>query len=146
MNYECSSISFEYSEKDLSRGAFLEVHKIRIILVNKHNKSHELLPALLFSGVFLILRLMLRTVAESFWFWDTCVYLIPQDPRNHKSRVTAGDVTLQDDFIFEYSRVIMVMTRVQKNAFAYSMTTLAATLMNWIFNFYYVKIFLNVYR
>ena len=33
-----------------------------------------------------------------------------------------------------------------KNALAYSATTLAATMMNSIFNFYYVKIFLNVYR
>ncbi|KAJ7387101.1 MFS/sugar transport protein [Desmophyllum pertusum] len=33
-----------------------------------------------------------------------------------------------------------------KNALAYSATTLAATMMNSIFQFYYVKIFLNVYR
>lgn len=33
-----------------------------------------------------------------------------------------------------------------KNALAYSATTLAATMMNSVFNFYYVKIFLNVYR
>lgn len=33
-----------------------------------------------------------------------------------------------------------------KNALAYSATTLAATMMNSIFTFYYVKIFLNVYK
>lgn len=33
-----------------------------------------------------------------------------------------------------------------QNALAYSATTLAATMMNSIFQFYYVKIFLNVYR
>lgn len=33
-----------------------------------------------------------------------------------------------------------------RNALAYSATTLAATMMNSIFQFYYVKIFLNVYR
>ncbi|PFX31711.1 Transmembrane protein 180 [Stylophora pistillata] len=33
-----------------------------------------------------------------------------------------------------------------KNALAYSATTLAATMMNSIFMFYYVKIFLNVYK
>ena len=36
--------------------------------------------------------------------------------------------------------------KLDKNALAYSATTLAATMMNSIFNFYYVKIFLNVYR
>lgn len=36
--------------------------------------------------------------------------------------------------------------KLNQNALAYSATTLAATMMNSIFQFYYVKIFLNVYR
>ncbi|XP_068749576.1 transmembrane protein 180-like [Montipora capricornis] len=36
--------------------------------------------------------------------------------------------------------------KINKNALAYSATTLAATMMNSVFNFYYVKIYLNVYK
>ena len=35
---------------------------------------------------------------------------------------------------------------VNKNAIAYSATTLGATMMNSIFQYYYVKVYLNVYR
>lgn len=35
---------------------------------------------------------------------------------------------------------------IHPNALAYSMTTLGAGMMNSIFNFYYVKLFLNRYR
>lgn len=40
----------------------------------------------------------------------------------------------------------MQSINVNRNALAYSATTLAATMMNSVFQFYYVKIFLNVYR
>ncbi|XP_068677996.1 transmembrane protein 180-like [Montipora foliosa] len=36
--------------------------------------------------------------------------------------------------------------KINKNALAYSATTLASTMMNSVFNFYYVKIFLNVFK
>jgi len=35
---------------------------------------------------------------------------------------------------------------IHPNALAYSMTTLGAGMMNSIFNFYYVKLFLNRYK
>lgn len=35
---------------------------------------------------------------------------------------------------------------IHPNALAYSMTTLGAGMMNSIFNFYYVKVFLNQYK
>lgn len=35
---------------------------------------------------------------------------------------------------------------IHPNALAYSMTTLGAGMMNSVFNFYYVKLFLNRYR
>ncbi|XP_048581961.1 transmembrane protein 180 [Nematostella vectensis] len=38
------------------------------------------------------------------------------------------------------------MASLHRSAIAYAFTTFAATFMNSIFNFYYVKIFLNVYR
>ncbi|XP_067032600.1 transmembrane protein 180-like isoform X2 [Acropora muricata] len=40
----------------------------------------------------------------------------------------------------------MQSLKINKNALAYSATTLAATMMNSVFNFYYVKTFLNVYK
>ena len=40
----------------------------------------------------------------------------------------------------------MQALKINKNALAYSATTLAATMMNSVFNFYYVKTFLNVYK
>lgn len=38
------------------------------------------------------------------------------------------------------------ISRIHPNAVAYSMTTLGAGMMNSIFNFYYVKLFLNQYK
>lgn len=39
-----------------------------------------------------------------------------------------------------------ILWGIHSNALAYSMTTLGAGMMNSIFNFYYVKLFLNRYK
>lgn len=39
-----------------------------------------------------------------------------------------------------------IVLGIHPNALAYSMTTLGAGMMNSIFNFYYVKLFLNQYK
>lgn len=39
-----------------------------------------------------------------------------------------------------------ILWGIHANALAYSMTTLGAGMMNSIFNFYYVKLFLNRYK
>ncbi|XP_044289755.1 transmembrane protein 180-like isoform X2 [Varanus komodoensis] len=45
-----------------------------------------------------------------------------------------------------YSEKMKFFSRIHPNALAYSMTTLGAGMMNSIFNFYYVKLFLNKYK
>ncbi|XP_026548501.1 transmembrane protein 180-like, partial [Notechis scutatus] len=45
-----------------------------------------------------------------------------------------------------YSRKMKPFLGLHPNALAYSMTTLGAGMMNSIFNFYYVKLFLNKYK
>ena len=49
-------------------------------------------------------------------------------------------------FILLQKLALEKVKMIHKNAVAYSATTLAATMMNSIFQFYYVKIFLSVYK
>lgn len=46
----------------------------------------------------------------------------------------------------EYAGKMKLIVGIHPNALAYSMTTLGAGMMNSIFNFYYVKLFLNRYK
>lgn len=93
-----------------------------------------------------------QTKSSLEWFlyvFTHCANRVPFYPRRRHSwpsQLEAKVVVTIVKKLVLFGSKIMQSLKINKNALAYSATTLAATMMNSVFNFYYVKTFLNVYK
>ena len=93
-----------------------------------------------------------QTKSSLEWFlyvFTHCANRVPFYPRRRHSwpsQLEAKVVVTIVKKLVLFGSKIMKSLKINKNALAYSATTLAATMMNSVFNFYYVKTFLNVYK